>query len=909
MKKGSRLASACLFPLISLLPLLSAGCREKPAPAAAAREAAPAAPAATKSSVAAAEGSGNPDSREAEREERAGHAAAAAGDPRRALGHFRAAIAARQRSGEKRWECSDRNFAGLALRRLQEPEAARQEFEKAERLAAEDLFLSGQAAALNNLGLLGQDEGDFGTARALYRRALRLLAPIDSAAIAGEVALYRENLARLLLIEGELDEARRLLQPPAGNRSPTASGLAELAWLLLLENRAQEALAVLDSALPLCREPLVESVVQDRRGTALERLGLLREAREAYLEALELARGRAPASTTAATLASLCRLEVLHPEAALGGNPPCKAAAAAAAGGGVPAATLASALYWQARQLEQGGSIGEAQVAARRAATMIGSLRADASSPERRSSFLEDRAAYFSLSIDLAMEAHRGRPEQGFERLALMDSEQWRARSLTEQIEQQRGGEPRGDELRQVRRQLRDKLAARDLRRRELWRRDTAESAALDGEIEELEEAAASIESEIRGRHPRRGELLADTPFDLGDLQDALETGTVVYDLVVGERRSYLFLIGRSRLASFELPPAAELEALARRYLELVSSPNLAARRASLLAAGGRLAEILFGPGLERLAGVRRLVFVGDGGLALLPLASLPVPGSTPAEPKFLVELLEIVQVPSLRMLAVLRRPRPPERRPAKGLALIGDPWYDARRWKGRLRLEEVPENEVRRRLTGAPPPFPIGRLPFAGLELERIAARGRGLSSLRAQGPEATRHLPLSPELGDFAIVHFSAHGDLDPGPPERSAIVLAELDLAGRQADGRLPPEDLADLGWRAELVVASSCDGAAGRRYRFEGVAGLARGFFYAGADRILASLWKVEGGATADLMDRFYQALLELRLPPGEALRRAQTGLLDKARAEGLPWRAPYYWSGFALVGDWRAFSLP
>lgn len=77
------------------------------------------------------------------------------------------------------------------------------------------------------------------------------------------------------------------------------------------------------------------------------------------------------------------------------------------------------------------------------------------------------------------------------------------------------------------------------------------------------------------------------------------------------------------------------------------------------------------------------------------------------------------------------------------------------------------------------------------------------------------------------------------------------------------------------------------------------GLTRGFMYAGAPRVVASLWNVNDSATAQLMTAFYRNLLVENLQPGAALRAAQIDMW-KRRAQ-LP---PYYWAGFVLQGDWR-----
>jgi len=81
--------------------------------------------------------------------------------------------------------------------------------------------------------------------------------------------------------------------------------------------------------------------------------------------------------------------------------------------------------------------------------------------------------------------------------------------------------------------------------------------------------------------------------------------------------------------------------------------------------------------------------------------------------------------------------------------------------------------------------------------------------------------------------------------------------------------------------------------------EGLVGLSRAFMYAGAPRVVASLWQVDDFATAELMKRFYRGVLVDRLRPAAALAAAQREMRRHAR-----WRSPYYWAGFTVIGDWR-----
>jgi CHAT domain-containing protein len=162
-----------------------------------------------------------------------------------------------------------------------------------------------------------------------------------------------------------------------------------------------------------------------------------------------------------------------------------------------------------------------------------------------------------------------------------------------------------------------------------------------------------------------------------------------------------------------------------------------------------------------------------------------------------------------------------------------------------------------------------------------------------------ANRATALGPNLSQYQIIHFATHGLLNSQHPELSGVVLSLFDEEGRPQDGFLRLHDIYNLKLAADLVVLSACKTGLGKEIKGEGLVGLTRGFFYAGAPRVVASLWKVDDRATAELMKLFYQRMLRDGLRPAEALRKAQIDMLKQPR-----WAAPYYWAGFTLQGEWK-----
>jgi CHAT domain-containing protein len=169
----------------------------------------------------------------------------------------------------------------------------------------------------------------------------------------------------------------------------------------------------------------------------------------------------------------------------------------------------------------------------------------------------------------------------------------------------------------------------------------------------------------------------------------------------------------------------------------------------------------------------------------------------------------------------------------------------------------------------------------------------------LKALDFDASRTTATSAELSQYRMVHFATHGLLNTEHPELSGIVLSLIDKQGQPQDGFLRAHEIYNLTLPAELVVLSGCKTGLGKEIRGEGLVGLTRGFMYAGAARVAVSLWDVNDAATAELMKRFYRAMLVEGLRPAAALRAAQVSLWKQKK-----WRTPYYWAAFQLQGEWK-----
>jgi CHAT domain-containing protein len=192
-----------------------------------------------------------------------------------------------------------------------------------------------------------------------------------------------------------------------------------------------------------------------------------------------------------------------------------------------------------------------------------------------------------------------------------------------------------------------------------------------------------------------------------------------------------------------------------------------------------------------------------------------------------------------------------------------------------------------------------IPRLPFTRQEATRLLALTPKQSSFGAIDFQASRATVLKGELSQYRYVHIATHGLLDSERPGLSSLVLSMVDEQGKAQDGFLRANDIYNLKLPAELVVLSACQTGLGKEIKGEGLVGITRGFMYAGAARVVVSLWNVNDKATADLMTRFYEKMLKRGERPAAALRAAQVEMW-KQKA----WQSPYFWAAFTMQGEWR-----
>lgn len=598
-----------------------------------------------------------------------------------------------------------------------------------------------------------------------------------------------------------------------------------------------------------------------------------------------------------------------------------------------------AALYNLARVERDRGNLAESRSLIEGALNITESVRASSVSHEVRTSFLASVRDYYDFYIDLLMKGGGQQPPEEAAGAALQVAERARARSLLDILAEsradiRRGVDPLLLERERALRQLLNEKAEQQMRL--LERKHTGEGAsALAKEISGVTTELHEVEALIRRHSPRYAALTQPQPLSLREIQGLLDRDTLLLEYALGDERSYLWAVTPDSIGSYELPKRKEIESVARRVYQSLSAASLTIKGETLRSrerrliraeadfqkAAAGLSRIVLGPVAPSL-GAKRLLIIADGALQYVPFAALPIPveqvdgvgserpGNRDGDREPAIVAHEIVSLPSASSIAVLRRELA-DRQPApKAVAVLADPVFsrDDSRVKAPGRraaprgnnhslirdfVQAIKEAGVSRNGTG------ISRLPFSRREADAIKFTAPPGQALEAVDFDASRETATSAELSQYRIVHFATHGLLNSEHPELSGIVLSLVDRNGRPQNGFLRLHDVYNLNLPAELVVLSACQTGLGKEVKGEGLVGLTRGFMYAGAARVVASLWKVDDAATAELMRRFYAKMLGSELRPAAALRDAQVEMSKQKQ-----WRNPYYWAGFVIQGEWR-----
>jgi CHAT domain-containing protein/Tfp pilus assembly protein PilF len=712
-----------------------------------------------------------------------------------------------------------------------------------------------EGVLFGNIGLAYASIGDYVRAESWLQRSLPLLSDSQDR-VTRAVALM--NLGRIRALGGDLNKASPPLQQAltlvAGAAAPRARAdiLNNLGQVSYRKGEARAAIPWLAEAATTYRS------IHDVRGlagalhysgAALAGLGEPETALASLREALELRQGARLDDDAIATLMEIARAE---------------------------------------RKLADGSAaLGNLQ----RAITLVEKIRLNAASPDLRSTWfaLRGRALYGEL-VDLLFDFQRP-PEQTLE-----IAERARARSWIDEF-----GGKRYRALKAANPELANRetklTRAINFKSQQLWRLPSGAEGAkkhgsLSREIEELELQYDALASEVAAKLPVKPESVSE-PMTVAGIQGLLDQNMILLEYFLGEKRSYLWAITPQEVKCFSLPSRTELERISRPVADLaglrrdrIAKPELEAR---YQARASQLSHILLGPAAGLIRG-KDIVLSLDGTLNYVPFAALPSPDK---EGVPLGIAHEVTEVPSASALGALRGRRQEAPKKPIRICLFADPVFT-----GDPRAPAPTGSQGRRG------PDLLARLPFSLRESSYIQEAAKGADIVSRAGFAASKAALFQDLVHQPAILHFATHALVDTDRPDFSGIFLSQVDRTGAPRDGFLSLYEIYDLNLPAELVVLSGCSTGLGRAIAGDGFVGLARAFFYAGAPRVLASLWPVDDEGTALFMRAFYNSLLKRANPsPALALRDARESMWRDPR-----WKDPAYWSGFSLQGEPRPIRI-
>ena len=815
-----------------------------------------------------------------------------------------------QQAGNQAGEAGTLTGIGLVYSDLGEQQQALDYFNQALPLwrAVEDR--AWEARTLNNIGMVYSDLGEQQQALDYVNQALPLWRAV------GDRAGEATTLASIGMVYSDLGEKQQALDyvnqalplwRAVGDRAGEAATLSNIGAVYSDLGEKQQALDYFNQALPLSRavgDRAVEARTLNNIGIVYSDLGEKQQALDYYNQALPLSRAvgnRAQEATTLNNIGTVYSALGEQQQALDYYNQalPLMLAVGDRSGEAVTLGNVAS-LYRDQDNLDLALDNIEAAIA------LIEELRAAISNTDLQTTYFSTVQGYYQFKIDILMQL--GQPEAAFN-----TSEAARARTLLEllneaQVDIRQGVDPT---LLAAEQALQQQLRTIESRRVALVKADYTEAdlQALDEESDAVLQQLEQKLAEIREVSPASAELKDPQPLTLPEIrQQVLDTDTVLLQYALGKDQSYLWIVGSgaNEFEVYTLPGQNDLNAndgVVRRFNRAVNTPGPIGL-ARVMEPGKALQEAIL-PELPEWAAGKRLLVAGDGILNQVPFAALPIPHRSDYTPLLMEH--ELLSQPSASAIAILRQELGNRPIAPRALAVLADPIYtaDDARLTGQATAATAPDADA----TDNVPVLvasnlrsldldKINRLPNTRLEADKILALLPDADTSAVFDLAANYNWVEDPSLEQYRIVHLATHGFVNEVNPQLSGIVLALVDENGHpRNDGFLRLHDIFNLRLNADLVVLSACQTGRGQEVNGEGIVGISRGFMYAGAERLLVSLWNVNDAKTAELMEKVYRYMLQDHLTPAAALQSAQRDMLAAGDS-------PYFWAAFTPQGEWR-----
>ncbi|MFZ5693616.1 MAG: tetratricopeptide repeat protein [Pseudomonadota bacterium] len=460
-------------------------------------------------------------------------------------------------------------------------------------------------------------------------------------------------------------------------------------------------------------------------------------------------------------------------------------------------------------------------------------------------------------------------------------------------------------------------------------RRNPAQDAALREQLSKLAARIDSLGMDVTARFPAYASLASGRPLPANDVQALLKPHEALIYFHPADAALHVFTVTAADVRWQAVPVSRQ--DLAQRVRDFRAGLDIDAAVKSVDAGKPALFDLarahemyrLLVPADELVRDKTHWVVVPSGSLAALPFNLLvtkvpeaAAPGSDPLAPyrnaDWIVKRTAISILPSVASLTAIGATAAKARAP-KPMIGFGDPVFGGpdderiqkaqRRIAGQRRSVNASFTEFwkgagvdRAMLANALP-----RLADTADEIT-IVANKLGAKDAVLIGAAATETAVKQAALSDYRIVYFATHGLVagdvtGVGEPSLAMTLPAQPTAFD---DGLLTSSEVAKLSLNADWVVLSGCNTAAGDTPNADGLSGLARAFFYAGARSLLVTHWAVLSDAATKLTTATFDILSkDPKAGRADALRRAMVQLLDDPDD---PWNAyPAVWGAFEIVG--------
>jgi CHAT domain-containing protein/Tfp pilus assembly protein PilF len=555
--------------------------------------------------------------------------------------------------------------------------------------------------------------------------------------------------------------------------------------------------------------------------------------------------------------------------------------------------TLWEAYFGLGQCLEKEHQNNAALECYKKSSDIIDLIRSQLSLDDQRAGFARDKLKVYEALINLMFSLSRIRDETGYDAEIFRVIEKAKARGLLEDLNRGQLFSPESafsqfqKEQESVSKRI--SLTISELANQGL---SQVQRMRLLARLEKEEEESVSLLNKIKTKQMDKSGFGMPEIITIEKIQSQLlNPKTALLEFFLGERESYAFLITQNDFRLKNLPPRIEIENSLRAFLKLIAS--FPSKKNQCRLAAKRIYEELIYPFEDNLISMEHLIIVPDGILNYLPFETLiENHEGTRSNSGFLIENYKISYAPSSSSLSYLIG-RPSENKRSKRLLAFGNPVYlsGPHRKHGKSVEEALREAYLN---SG----FDFSSLPHSRSEILEICRCFDETEVDYYLNEKAKEEVVKTAPLNDYQIVHFACHGFHDEEIPLRSALVLTLDDSV--EEDGFLQGREIYGLSLNADLVVLSACQTGKGRLDNAEGVLGLPRVFFNAGARSVVSSLWKVNDRSTSELMRYFYRYL-------SDGNDKAQSLRLAKLKMLKSKYSHPFFWAGFILHGDFHQIS--